>query len=268
MGIKMLPKLSDTKEIIGYGHWLIMRGQHAGNFIFNGHTPTVEERDIARDLQELSVLIKKRLATCKPEEVTLLLDCYDITYRIGVKESPAPEFIDRYRKRVLNSWQEGNGDIEESSVYSLLSPIKIRNCSPQDKKQYETAWQTIREKWIKTLAGSSYFYDATSYENYQRLALLMRENLTDCFNGDSVRAEKAKHGLYDYNKVEDLSTLGSQILRSYRLFVSSLFPDVLAYDEMMALDNNILLELSNRPDIDPYDRKAFLLALEYNKKLA
>ena len=36
----------------------------------------------------------------------------------------------------------------------------------------------------------------------------------------------------------------------------------------MALDNNILLELSNRPDIDPYDRKAFSLALEYNKKLA
>ena len=96
----------------------------------------------------------------------------------------------------------------------------------------------------------------------------MRENLTDCFNGDTGRAEKAKHGLYDYNKVEDLSTLGSQILRSYRLFVSSLFPDVLAYDEMMALDNNILLELSNRPDLDLYDRKAFLLALEYNKKLA
>ena len=47
----MLPKLSDTKEIIGYGHWLIMRGQHAGNFVFNGHTPTVEERDISCLLQ-------------------------------------------------------------------------------------------------------------------------------------------------------------------------------------------------------------------------
>ena len=123
MGIKKLPKLSDTKEIIGYGHWLVMRGQHVGNFNFNGHTPTVEERDIARDLQELSELIKKRLATCKPEEVTLLLDCYDITYRIGVKESPAPEFIDRYRKRVLNSWQEGNRDIEESSIYNLLREL-------------------------------------------------------------------------------------------------------------------------------------------------
>lgn len=268
MGIKMLPKLSDTKEIIGYGHWLIMRGQHAGNFIFNGHTPTVEGRDITRDLQDLSELIKKRMATCKPEDVGDLLDCYDMTYRIGFKEEPSPVFIDRHRKRVLNSWKEGNRDIEESSIYNLLSPTKIRSCSPRDKKQYETSWQTIREKWIKTLAGSSYFNDATSYENYQRLALLMRENLTDCFNGDSVRAEKAKRGLYEYNKVEDLSTLGSQILRSYRLFVSSLFPDVLGYDEMIALDNSILLELSNRPDLDLYDRKAFLLALEYNKKLA
>lgn len=245
----------------------MMRGQHAGNLCFDGHTATAEERNITRSMQELSDLIKKRLATCKPEDVGDLLDCYDMTHRIGFKEEPSSEFLNSQRKRVLKAWMEGDRNIEESSLYILLSPMMIRNCDLKDKKQYEKAWLSIRDKWMETLKRHSCFPDATSYENYQRLALFMREDLTGYYDGDAERAEKAKRDWYEHNKVDDLSTLGSQILRSYRRFASTLFPDVLDYDEQIALDNNILLELSTRTDLDPYDHKAFLLALEYNKEL-
>lgn len=263
----MHPQLSGTKEIIGYGHWLIMRGQHAGNLCFDGHTATAEERDITRKFQMLSNLIDKQLKNCKQEDVGGLLDCYDITYRLGFNNEPAPEFIDRHRRRVLRAWLDGDRNIEESSLYGLLSPMMIRNCGTKDKKEYETAWLTIRDKWMETLKRNSYFPDATSYENYQRLALVNRENIIGYFNDDSKLAKKTKREWYKYNKVEDLSTLGSQILRSYRRFASSLFPDILEYDEQMDLDNRILTELSSRTDLDPYDRKAFSLALEYNKEL-
>lgn len=146
--------------------------------------------------------------------------------------------------------------------------MMTRNCDLKDKKQYEKVWLSIRDKWMETLKRCSYFPDATSYENYQRLALVMREELARYYDGNTERAEKAKRDWYEYNKVDDLSTLGSQILRSYRRFASTLFPDVLDYDELIALDNRILLELSTRTDLDSYDRKAFLLALEYNKELA
>lgn len=59
------------------------------------------------------------------------------------------------------------------------------------------------------------------------------------------------------------STIGSQLLRSYRRFASSLFPDVLSHEDQLVLDNSILTELSTRIDLDPYDREAFQMAREY-----
>lgn len=263
----MQPQLSGTKEIIGYGHWLVMRGQCAGNLCFDGHTATPEERDITRKLQMLSDMINRRLTTCKRKDIGGLLDCYDVTYRLGFRDEPAPEFIDRQRKRMLKGWLDGDRNIEESSLYSLFSPLMIRNCTLKDKKEYETVWRTIRNKWMETLKRHSCFPDATSYENYQRLALVMREDISDYFNGDTKCAKKAKLGWYEHNRVDDLSSLGSQILRSYRRFASSLFPDVLGRKPQLALDNRILAELTTRTDLDPYDCEAFRLALEFNKKM-
>lgn len=117
----MQPKLSGTQETIGYCHWLMMRGQHAGNLCFDGHTATDEKRDITRSMQELSDLIKKRLATCKPEDAGDLLDCYEMTHRIGFKEEPAHEFINSQRKRVLKAWMDGERNIEEKAVFTVCS---------------------------------------------------------------------------------------------------------------------------------------------------
>ena len=102
------------------------------------------------------------------------------------------------------------------------------------------------------------FPDATTYENYQRLALIMHENLP----------EETKYTWYEHNRIGDLSSPGSTILRSYRRFANALFPDILDYDEHVSLDNKILEELCTRKDLNPYDRKAFRLALSFNKAMA
>ena len=86
-------------------------------------------------------------------------------------------------------------------------------------------------------------------------------------DSNGVTVEEIKRRWYEHNKVDNLSTLGSQILRSYRRFASSLFPDVLGRKHQIALDNCILTELTTRTDLDPYDCEAFRLALEFNKRL-
>lgn len=264
-GIPAAAGIRDAASVMAYSHWLVMKAQTAGNLRFDGHTATAEERDITRALRELSEMIKNRLAVCPPEEVGDLLDCYDMTYRIAFSEEPDPGFIDRHRTRLLNCWKEGNRHIEESTLYSLLSPMTIRNCGLRDKRRYGKEWLSIRGKWMVTLKRHFRFPDATSYENYQRLALLMQEDLADCFNEDPERAEKAKRDWYEHNKVDDLSALGSQILRSYRRFANALYPHVLDCHEQTSLDNQILTELCTRTDLDPYDREAFHLALDHNR---
>lgn len=174
---------------------------------------------------------------------------------------PDEEFIDRQKLRIFSAWKSGKGQIEESVIFDLAG-AEVRYHREKAGVGYLNAYQKIKEKWLFTLLRDNRFSDATTYENYQRLALMMHEN----FNGTITNAEAAKIKWYEHNKVEDLTTLSTQILRSYRRFASALFPSILEYEEQLELDNLILTELINRTDLNPYDREAFRLALKFNRE--
>lgn len=277
---RMLVNFRDTKEITAYTHWLAMRGQLAGNFCFDGHKASEEETLLAEECRMLCENISRNLNYCKVSEIPDLLECYDTAYRIGYKRLPNSDFINRHKRRVLRAWKAGDCSIEESSVFGIVAPEV--SCHPdKTDREYLNAYLSIKTKWLATLLKHNYFPKVSAYENYQRLSLIMRENLDPYFDGvtagygattrassiNGVIAEEIKCGWYEHNRVDDLSTLGSQILRSYRRFASSLFPDVLGRKPQLALDNRILTELTTRTDLDPYDCEAFRLALEFNKKM-
>lgn len=257
----MTGNFGDTRSIMAYTHWLVMRGQTAGNLRFDGHSATDEEKLVAEQCRALCDKISRRLAVSKENDIPELLECYDIAYRVGNRRMPDNAFIDRYKRCVLKAWKSGDRSIEESSVFGTVAPEVSYNPRKADR-EYVTTYLSIKEKWLATLMRHKYFPNVTAYENYQRLALIMRENLDKELGYD---ADDAKRGWYEHNRVEDLSTLGSMILRSYRSFAGSLYPAILDFDEKMDLDDRIIYELSGRADLDPYDHEAFRLALEYNK---
>ena len=90
----------------------------------------------------------------------------------------------------------------------------------------------------------------------------MRENLDRELGRD---AEDTKRRWYKRTRINDLLSFSTQLLKSYRRFVSFLFFHVLDYKEVTKLDNSILEELATRRDFSPYDCEVFALALEYNK---
>lgn len=80
----------------------------------------------------------------------------------------------------------------------------------------------------------------------------------------SGNLKSAKKTWLEQNKIDNLSTKSSKILKSYRLFTTSLFPDVLTSSKMMVQDNIVLSELTSRSDINHYERDTFKLARDYN----
>lgn len=258
-----MSKADDVKSIMAYSHYLIMKAQLIGNLCFDGHKPTEEENRVAEECRLLCEKISWKLNISRISDIPELLDYSDISYRIGNKTLPDQAFVSSHKKRVFKAWKAGDRKIAESTVYGIIAP-EVAYHPERDDREYLTAYQSIKQKWIATLRKFDHFPDATSYENYQRLALMMRENIDREFGGDS---NDIKRRWYSRNHVEDLSKLSSQLLKSYRRFVSSLFPHVLDYEEQMDLDNSILEELSARPDLPPHDRQAFLLALEYNRQM-
>ncbi len=259
----MTANFGDTKSITAYTHWLVMRGQTAGNLRFDGHSATDEEKLVAEQCRALCDKISRRLAVSKDNDIPELLECFDMAYRIGNKCMPDSAFINRHKRRVLKAWKAGERKIEESSMFGIVAPEVSYHPETADR-EYVTAYRSIKEKWIATLRKYDCFPDVTTYENYQRLSFIMRENL-DLELGDN--ADDAKRGWYEHNRVEDLSALGSMILRSYRSFAGYLYPAILDFDEKMELDNRILSELSTRTNLDPYDREAFRMALEFNREM-
>lgn len=73
--------------------------------------------------------------------------------------------------------------------------------------------------------------------------------------------------MYEANKVDNLSSLNSQILRSYLRFTGSLPPEVLDFQKTMNLKSKVLLELSERKDLEPHDAEAFRMTLGFHSEL-
>ncbi len=254
----------DAKSITAYSHYLMMRGQIAGSLNFDGHRASADEEAVTQECRAFSERIARSLAACRECDIPYLLECYDIVYRIGYKRMPDSGFINRHKRRVLKAWKSGIGNIAESSVFGMIASDVSYHPERADREYYK-AYISIKEKWVRILVAHSYFPDATAYENYQRLAMIMRENLDKELGN---KADEAKCRWYEHNRVENLSVLSSSILRSYRRFAASLYPAVMDFDEKMALDCKILEELSGRQDLNPYDREAFRLALAFNRHLA
>lgn len=256
--------VDSTKSVMAYTRYLIMKAQTAGNLRLDGHAASAEEKDVEAQCRALCDRIARKLQTGKESEIPELIECYDILYRIGNRRVPDKDFIDRHKRRAFKAWKSGAISVDESKIISMIATY-VSYCPQNADKEYLEASRSIKERWFATLMKYSHFPDTTAYEDYQRIALMMREDLDRYFDGD---ADKVKRQWYESNRVEDLSTLSSAILCSYRRFAGSLFPAVMDYDEQLELDNLILAELVTRTDLHPHDRRAYRLALATNRHLA
>lgn len=240
-----------------------MKARLTGNLCFDGHKPSEEEALITEQCRMVCSKISLILDVCKASIVPELLDYYDILYRIGNKTLPDSTYIKRHKQRVLRAWKSRDKEIAESSVFGMIVPEASFRQMNADR-DFLATFNSIKAKWIATLKKSGRFPEATTYENYLRLAQLMRQNLDKEFGN---KVEVAKRKWNESNKIDDLSSISSLILKSYRRFVSSLYPTILDYNTQTTLDNRILNELSTRTDLHPYDREAFRMALEFNTQM-
>ncbi len=257
------PNLADAKTLTSYCHYLMMKGQLLGNFRFDGHKPTKEEESVAEQCRKVCDRIARTLDNCPKNDIPELLNYYDIACRVGYRSLPDQAFIKKYQRRVFNAWKAGDRSIEESTIYGMIMQ-EVAYHPHTANREYIAAYRLLKDRWIATLRRYGRFTDATTYENYQRLAIMMRENIDAEFG---VNSERIKRMWYERNKIEDYAGVSSTILCAYRCFATTLYPTVLDYESQIDLDNNLLTELMARRDLDSYTRKAYSLALDYNNHL-
>lgn len=247
------------ESVKAYSHYLAMKGQLIGLTAVDGHKPTVEERELQREVRRTSDRMAKVLPYCPAKEIAGLIGYYSVLYTIGYHKLPDASLLETQRDRMLHCWKSGDETIGESDVYGLLSDSMHNPMSAKSPVSLQ-ALISLRERWVTTLKRYNTFPDTNTYERYKRLALIMRDNVDSYFGGDST---VAKETWFKKNRISDLSTVSTRILTAYRQFVCNLFPAVLTSREMTILDIAVLRELVTRKDLNDYDRKAYQLALTF-----
>lgn len=257
------PAFRNVEDLLGYANYILMQCQLAGCFTLDGHKPTQEELNLYADAKKTALRIESVLRNCKDEEVSLLLEAYDLLYRIGYHAVTPQNYISNQKERVFKAWSSGNKRIEESTIMRMLySKILIERDSMPSVQV--NAYETLYSNWIKTMKQHSYFPDATTYENYQRLAILM----PSCLKGETVEDEESlKWEWYHHNKIDDYSKVSTKILESYRNFNRMLPSYIKSFEETLFEDNVILTELFNRNDVNIYKLETYQFAAEFNKRL-
>ncbi len=250
---------SKATTLISGARLLIMQAQLAGNLILDGHTPSPGEDDIAAQCRLHASRIADVLQHCHPDEIAPLLECYDALYRLGHNRMPDAAFGKRLQRKVISTHEAGDTAIPESHIFAVASSLSRSEEGDFGAKMKELH-KALKDKWIMSLRKFNRFPDATAYETYQRLALLMQEPA-----GDDTVADRCRW--FDANRIDDFSTAGTLILQRYRRYVMTLFPDVLDYESRLALDTALLEELLRRPDLDPRTRRAHTLSLTLNSQL-
>ncbi len=225
-----------VEDLLAKSHYMVAKCQVDGNLTFDGYTKTTEETDNESRCRNLCLRLEKALIECTPEEIPGLLEMYELLHRIGYAKEPSQSFIATQRNRVYTAWRSGNLNIQESQVYPLLKrSINGRHFA-----------QMMLKNWIKTLLKHNRFPNVTTHENYRRLSIVMREDID----------KELKRKWYEANLVDDLTTLSTPLLKSYRSFVSSLFPSVLTWKDQQGIDAEILVELIDRRVQNSYMYKA------------
>ena len=210
------------EDLLAKSHYMVAKSQADGNLTFDGHSKSVEEIDNESRCRSLCLRIERALGSCCEEEIPSLLEIYDLLYRIGYGKQPDQRFMETHRQRVYIAWKAGNRNIQESQIYNILKKA-INGRALRSK---------ILKNWVRTLCVHKCFPNVTAHENYQRLTLIMRENVDSLIANSMITSEESygktakelKREWYEANKVEDLASLSTPLLNSYRSFVSSIFP--------------------------------------------
>lgn len=250
------PRLTDVEALTSYTHYLLMKAQLAGNTTPAIRPPSDETLAIAAQCRALSDELQRRLNKCSEADAAILLECYGMTYLIGYGHTPDNDYIIRQQQRIFTAWQSGNKRIDDSAVFGILASEMLQR-GPGAPPEHITTYLAIKDQWIATLLEHNRFADTTVCENYRRLTLIMRENL----DGYCKNQRAIKRRWYEHNRTDNLTALDTHALQSYRNLACALTPAVLSAKAWQTLDRRILSELTGRPDLNPYAREAFRLAL-------
>ena len=210
--------MGDTIEIdslISQARQLLSRYQTAGGGKIDGHRASVEEQTAAIEVRDLADSIAAMMPTADPDSLDTLMDLHDILHRMGYYRAPSPELHSAARRRFVDAWLHGDKRISATRVAALVGKQIRHNQADLPPKMIDWYCRTMGD-WCSQLSYADSFADIPPVENYNRLTIMLNENLWAYIPGDQT---SAKRRWINANTVSDPSTLSPAVRDAYDSFM-------------------------------------------------
>ncbi len=207
----------DIDSLISQARQLLSRYQAAGGGDIDSHRSSVEERAAAIEIRNLTDSIAAMLPTADADSLDTLIELHDILHRMGYYRAPSPELHSAARQRFVEAWLHGDKRISATRVAALVAKQIRRNQDDVSPKMLDWYCRTMGD-WCSQLCYADSFSDLPPAENYNRLTILLNENLWAYIPGDQT---SAKRRWINANTVSDPSSLSPTVRDAYDSFIQA-----------------------------------------------
>lgn len=205
----------EIDSLISQARQFLSRYQTAGGGLTGGHRPSVEEQTAAIEVRDLADSIAAMMPTADPDSLDTLMDLHDILHRMGYYRAPSPELHSAARRRFVDAWLHGDKRISATRVAALVGKQIRHNQADLPPKMIDWYCRTMGD-WCSQLSYADSFADIPPVENYNRLTIMLNENLWAYIPGDQT---SAKRRWINANTVSDPSTLSPAVRDAYDSFM-------------------------------------------------
>jgi hypothetical protein len=243
--------ITDSKHVNGYVHYL-MALQNMDPIcldmpISKEHQPLVDE------MKRVCNLIEDYLPKCEPHNLREYISSYSMIYTFGKLKQLDPKVLDDLEFRILDAWMDGDKRIPEIEAYNIIG--RHRKVLPTDLRSW---YQRKQAEYFLAIDEDGKFANLSPVENYRILNALCHDSIWEQF-------PDCHYGWGDVaiiNFAEDFKEFDTETLCEYYHFYDSYeLKDTLLRVKLQH-ESAILAELSQRPELDEYDRKGYALDMQ------
>jgi len=252
---------ADVPTVVGAGRYLLVQLHCAGGA---GARVGGESADALRRLRHFASGVERMLPQAGAADLLSLLPLYDMSFRIANNRLPAPGLLDTCRRRVIDARAHGDRRVPHSRVASMLQPLLGR-----EPMRYGAAvlsyYTSLIDSWCRELSRGNAFHGAPTAATYERLTVLLRENLFAYYpSGERT----AKFRWVEAGTGMDIHALATPTLTAYRQFLLTARDSYIDPVRFRQADAAALAELALRPDLNPFEREAYRISLDYAAKVS
>jgi hypothetical protein len=243
--------IRDCKAANGYVHYLIARQNLAP--ICLGSKLSTEEQRLVDEMTLVCKAIEAFLPECEPQHLRSYVQNYAILYPFAYLNPVNSTALKEVDSRILEAWQAGNDKIAAIEVYDIIAR-RLADVSPELKAWY----QRKQAEYFLELDKEGRFTCVSPAENYRLLVSLANDGIWQRYPDSRYNKEEVSIA----NFSDDYKSFDNETLCAYYQFLKEYDLDVPSFHHRMMREAEIVGELSNRPELDAYDREGYALDLQ------